>query len=422
MQREHKHETKEKHDTNRNQTTKKQTRNEAKTRHETKKHATKSPARNGLQEKWAQQQLHRNRSAQSTNIVIAFIIVLVWLAVLTVYVSRTEEESKLVFYNMSPEARATWILGAADLTGSSGVPGPAGPPEEGAGPGGSNGRVESAGRTLYPTCWIAWAERTKWRTWTCWLAWSWFTRPQLLLLGESKALPATSCASLLSARPDIQSGPYWIGVSPSSRPFYVYCDMVRNGGGWTLVRNNLRGSRSKRTTELQWKAAVSTTPLISGDITQSNLESFMVYIGLKHWASLGSMHKFRYDWAPDYDTPNDQSYQCDYRFTDLDTFQITFDIPTCVQTIGSVVPGIVRSSQNAKFSAYDRDLDDHAQSCATYYSSTPFWYRACWDSHIDGGGELSGDGYFNGAYWEGIQKSWGQAGGTGAGNGWIWVK
>jgi hypothetical protein len=39
-------------------------------------------------------------------------------------------------------------------------------------------------------------------------------------------------------------------------------------------------------TELQWAAAINTLPLYSGGEVVPDLESFMVYTGLKHWRPL----------------------------------------------------------------------------------------------------------------------------------------
>jgi hypothetical protein len=39
-----------------------------------------------------------------------------------------------------------------------------------------------------------------------------------------------------------------------------------------------------------------------------------------------------------------------------------------------------------------------------------------------GGGESTGGGYYNGAYWSGSALVWGTAPATGAGNGWMFVK
>lgn len=241
-----------------------------------------------------------------------------------------------------------------------------------------------------------------------------------LPLGEAAANPATSCAALLSARSGLPSDVYWLKPSSSTVPFQAYCDMVTEGGGWTLVWSNTRGGKGKPVTQLQWKAAINTTPQTRGAVSR-DLESFNVYTGLLHWEPLAPAGLLRYDWAPNYGDPINQRYVCPFVLNELDNYRISFNLSLCTQPVGTVVPGLVSYSNNRPFSTYDNDNDaDGSVNCSNQYSWTPWWYVNCWSGSLNGNGD---DGTArNGAYWFLSDAAWGSAGGVGAGNGWLFVK
>jgi hypothetical protein len=235
-------------------------------------------------------------------------------------------------------------------------------------------------------------------------------------LGESQTNPATSCNALLTARPGLASGVYWLKPSSSSTSFQTYCDMVTDGGGWTLVWSNLRGGRGKLTTEMQWNAAINTVTKVRGQLS-TDTESFEVYTGLKHWTPLAPSGLIRYTWSPNYNTAPTQSWRARFTFNAAANYTISLSAST--QLVGAVTPGLLTLHNNRPFSAYDAGPNT---GCANNYSETPWWYESCWSGSISGGGEYSETGYFNGAYWTGSATAWGTADGNGAGNGWIFVK
>jgi hypothetical protein len=246
-----------------------------------------------------------------------------------------------------------------------------------------------------------------------------------------------SCQDILRAIPASASGKYTIdpdGVGNGYAAFDTYCDMTTDGGGWTLVWSNTRGGTNKPGSSQTWYSATTTTPLCSqangagttcATYLTNNKEQFNYFLGLDYWnriAQQNSNMEVRYEWRTDYGQAIDQAAK--WNIQRLSPSMLYFTKATnYVQVTGAITAGLYSTHMNSQyFSTIDLDNDIHNSNCSAFYSDTPYWYVNCWNGNINGGGELTENGYYNGAYYFGAAVAWGTAGGTGAGNGWLFVR
>jgi hypothetical protein len=189
----------------------------------------------------------------------------------------------------------------------------------------------------------------------------------------------------------------------------------------------LRGGKGKLTSDMSWGMSIGTLPRYRGAAVLNagaDRQSFEVYTGLKWWKPLMGRKEMMYEWAHDFGDERqiDQRAACTFDLNAVDHWMITFNQANCAADPGSKMPGLFTYSSGRRWSTADADNDDYTGACGKTYTGSPWWYGGCWTGSISGGGEDNGDGHFNGAYWVESDPRWGSADGTGAGNGWIYIR
>lgn len=85
--------------------------------------------------------------------------------------------------------------------------------------------------------------------------------------GSSPTSAAVNCTALKQSHPTLPSGTYWIDPNGGGTgdAFTVFCDMVKEGGGWTLLTNHLAtaGYFGNKATALAYNTGNPTAPLYS---------------------------------------------------------------------------------------------------------------------------------------------------------------
>lgn len=198
--------------------------------------------------------------------------------------------------------------------------------------------------------------------------------PMLEGCGASPDLPARTCATLHDTDPTLPDGLYWIDPTGAG-PWRAWCDMSRDGGGWTLVLQNHRAIPNGNR-RLSWSQAVQDV-IVRGGTYSDDLGAFDLYVGVARWADIGT--EARREMGSTVGVPLRQAF---YTLVLDPEDEYRIEMSDLVVTVGEQTPGVYAHHQGRRLSTFDNDNSD--TSCAGLYHH-PWWYTSCWSGSMWGG-------------------------------------
>ncbi|KXJ08511.1 ficolin-2 [Exaiptasia diaphana] len=180
------------------------------------------------------------------------------------------------------------------------------------------------------------------------------------------SLPS-DCAAITSQNKQHSNGVYRISLPPS---FYVYCDMVTTGGGWTIIQRRLDGSVDFNRVWADYKQGF-------GD------KNGEYWLGIDRIHAMTSLGKFRL-------RVDLEDFEGNTRYAEYDSFSVADEADNYRASIGNYTGSAADSLTNPDnpingmpFSTKDRDNDKSSSSCAAFYEAG-WWFKDCHNSNLNG--------------------------------------
>ncbi|XP_052220316.1 angiopoietin-2-like isoform X18 [Dreissena polymorpha] len=177
------------------------------------------------------------------------------------------------------------------------------------------------------------------------------------------------CSELLSSGAALLSGVYTVTTPLTHTKIEVYCDMVTDGGGWTVFQRRFNGSVDFYRNFSEYENGFG----------QKDGEHWLGLKFIQEITSSGA-YQLRVDFKRWGETKGYDVYE---NFSLQPGTNYTINIGSRLQSLGvfkhSLNGAPNNSAAGCAFSTYDHDVDKHPMNCAETYRGA-WWYNACFDA------------------------------------------
>lgn len=166
--------------------------------------------------------------------------------------------------------------------------------------------------------------------------------------------------------PDGKTGKYAIRPVKNSKPFYAYCEMQINGGGWTVIQKRFNGSENFYRNWTDYKTGFGS---LDGE--------FWFGLDRTHLMTSSQTHEIMFHLMDFKRTVKTAKYNPFSMGNEREGYVIS----SLGAYTGSAGDGF-SYHRGMKFTTYDVDNDKFTTNCAKKYYGA-WWYHACYKSNLN---------------------------------------